>query len=155
MAKAKAKAPKRGGAKQEYKPPVIATDKLMTLLKRQARQAENVQEISGAMGEDVKKHAENHHLHKAAFAWIKKLHKMTPEKVREHLYHFDHMADAAGIRKKAASAPMLPLEDDKPVAGKKNGNGNAQSKSSEPVEEPTAETAPPSETEDSKVVNLH
>lgn len=149
---AKAKAPRRGGAKAEYKPPVIATDRLMTLLKRQRRQSEEVKEISGAMGDDVKKHADDHHLHKQAFAWIKKLDKMTAEKCREHLYHFNHMLQATGIQKKADSAPLLPLEDDKPAPAAKN--GNAQPKTDEKQQADEGDTALKTGTDDN-VVNLH
>jgi len=144
MAK-KASAKKGGGARKPAKqkaPLTIPENKLVALMRRCKSGQSQISELSGNLGEMVAKAAENDHLHKGAFAQIRKLDKMEPEKLRSWLYHFNHMLNASGLQKRADDAPELPM-DEPEAEGEKSAEGEKPGEGGEQTED------------DKKVVNLH
>lgn len=84
----------------------ITKTKLQRLLSRCASFKETMDEARGEMGEMIGEAVENDNLHKGAFAWLRKLGKMTPAKRNEQLFQFHVYCDSLGWPDKD-----LPLGD--------------------------------------------
>jgi hypothetical protein len=78
------------------------------LLKDLRGQAEDIAEIRGEMGAAVKDAVDNKHLHKKAFADVRRLDKLSAEKLADHLDHFLYYLDVTGLSDRAKSAQRLP-----------------------------------------------
>jgi hypothetical protein len=94
----------------------IAERTLKALLKSQAKLQGDIDEIQESlsslkteMGNEVKK-AKAKHLDIEMFKIIKKLHKMSDEKLGYHLPNLLYMLDASGITERAQNAPPLQFE---------------------------------------------
>lgn len=104
------------GEGQKVKPSevlqAISAAKLRSLLKDGRATQADIQEIAGTFGNAVKSAVENHHLHRKAFAHIRALDRMEPEKLADYMAHFEHMYEISGLRERAESAQRLPMGDD-------------------------------------------
>lgn len=86
---------------------------LQNLLRQCKGHEKNIAEYVGSLREKIGNAVEKKHLHKGAFATIRKLDKMEPEQVAAWLDHFNHYLDVSGIQKRADDAPALDLEGEK------------------------------------------
>lgn len=88
---------------------VINKTKFGKLLKSQRSQQGDMDEIRGTMGNEMKTAVEKDNLDKAMFAIVRRLHKMTPEKLAYHLPNLFLYVEYADLEKIAADAPPLPV----------------------------------------------
>lgn len=86
--------------------------KLKALLSAHRTATENMNEIKDALGGQMTDATENHHVEKTAFAWLKKLDKLSPEKGNDIVTHFLYYLDASGMRARFEAAQRLPLNDE-------------------------------------------
>jgi hypothetical protein len=94
---------------QETVVKLISAPKLKSILSSTQKAKEDIAEITGPLGEEIKSAIEKHHLHRKAFNAIKSIYNAPPEKLREFKDHFDYYWEASGLEKKANSAPRLPM----------------------------------------------
>lgn len=85
---------------------------LNNLLRQCKGHEKNIAEYVGSLREKIGNAKEKKHLHTGAFAVVRRLDKMEPEKVAEFLDHFNHYLDVSGIQQRADDAPALDLEGD-------------------------------------------
>jgi hypothetical protein len=81
---------------------------LKSLLRLAARIKEKNDENASELSTAVSSARERNHLHLGAWREIKKLWKLSPEKLAEHLEHFAYYLDASGLSDKAKTAPRIP-----------------------------------------------
>lgn len=103
-------------------PPVISKKKLNQLLASARSTKNDIAEIAGTFGQEIKDAVEGNHLHRKAFSTTKMLDRMEPEKLAEFFYHFDRYIDLAGLRDRAATAPALGLPDGDGEDAEEDGN---------------------------------
>lgn len=125
--KSEAAAPKGGKGKPkvvaaEGAPPktlqaegMTSARKLNSLLSDARKAYKDQRSISGELGAAIKEAAEHDHLHKKAFATIRSLDRMEPEKLADFFAHFDYYCDASGLRKRAGAVMRMPLDDGREV----------------------------------------
>src|SRR5271156_2813456 len=96
---------------------LISAGLLRRLLKSQDGQQdqldslkESASTIKSAMGEDIKKYQTKHSLDKAMFAFVRKLYKMSDERLAYHLPNLTYYLEASGIDERARNAPPLPMD---------------------------------------------
>lgn len=87
----------------------IGARKLRELLATARSTHQDVREIAGSFGAEVKNAAEHDHLHKKAFGITRSLDRLEPEKLAEALDALDYYLDAGGLRARAAKVQRLPL----------------------------------------------
>lgn len=119
---AAAKPPKSDQAKTATdKAGQISARKLKSLMAEGRKATQDTREIAGTLGQQIKDAVENDHLHKGAFAVIRKLDRMEPEKLADFLDTLDYYRDISGINERAAKVMRMDLEDDggKATAGGK------------------------------------
>lgn len=93
----------------------IGRTKLQELLK-ECRAAQNdIDTARGEMGNSIAQATEEYHLNKKAFALIRKLDKMEPEKLRSFMDDFEAYFVMAGLLKRRESAPRF--DDAETAAG--------------------------------------
>lgn len=90
---------------------MISGPKLKNLMAAKRSAKKDTAEIAGQVGQMIRDACENNHLERKPFGWIVQLDAMEPEKIRNTLDHFDYYLDVSGIRKRAESAPRLPMGD--------------------------------------------
>lgn len=88
---------------------VISQSKLVNLMKMKRGAKKDTGEINGRVGEAIAAAAENHNLHRKAFAVIMTLDNMEPEKIADFLDHFNYYLDISGINKRAESVMRMNL----------------------------------------------
>lgn len=84
--------------------------KLKQLLKTANESHKNMQEISGTLGQQIADAVENNHLHKKAFATLRSMDRMTPQKLADFWDTLQYYVDISGLGDRAASAPKLPMD---------------------------------------------
>ncbi len=89
--------------------------KLNSLLADARKAYKEQRSISGELGAAIKEAAEHDHLHKKAFATVRSLDRMEPEKLADFFAHFDYYCEATGLRKRAGSVMRMALDDGKEV----------------------------------------
>jgi hypothetical protein len=89
----------------------ISKSKLKGLLASSRATKQNITEMSGALGHEIKEACENYGLHRAAYQETCKRDRMEPEKLAEYLQHVDRYSRLVGLDARAASAPSFDLED--------------------------------------------
>lgn len=91
---------------------VISKTKLKSLLASARSTKADIDEIVGTHRAQIARAVEEDNLHKGAFAWIKRLDRLEPEKLAEWLDCFEHMLDISGIGDRAKQVQRLGLGDD-------------------------------------------
>lgn len=86
----------------------IGARKLRELIATACAASNDMREIAGSLGAEIKDAAENHHLHKKAFA----ADRMEPEKLAEFLDCLDYYLDVTGLRDRASKVQRLPMGDE-------------------------------------------
>lgn len=90
----------------------ISQKKLLTLIKGGRAAYKNMREIAGTFGEQVKEAIEHDHLHRKAFAMVRSLDRLEPEKLAETMEQFLFYYEISGLAERAKSAPKLTLVHD-------------------------------------------
>ena len=103
---------KRKESSEEVVVKMISPPKLKSLCSTGLKAREDIGEIRGAFGQEVKIAKEKYGLHPKAFNVINGMYGWSPEKLREFKDHFDFYWDVSGLEKKAESAPRLPMGDE-------------------------------------------
>ena len=80
------------------------------LLKSCRQSKSEIEEISGAMGAEVKDAVEKFGLNRKAFGWIRQLDRMPPEKLAIFLDDFEHYLKISGLTRRAESAPSFDVD---------------------------------------------
>lgn len=88
---------------------VTSGKKLKSLLASCRSTQNDITELAGTLGEQIKSAVENHHLHKKAFNVCKMADRMEPEKLAEFLEQLEHYLEATGLNERAASAPRMDM----------------------------------------------
>lgn len=109
--KTAAKKAKNGSAeppkKMVAKGAAISESKLKSLMKS-SRQAKNdISEIAGALGSEIKAAVENNHLHRKAFGVIKMADRMEPEKLADFLDSLALYLDMSGLNERASKVQRM------------------------------------------------
>ena len=91
---------------------LISEAMLKKLLKRDAAIKDDIDGKVGELRETIANAVEKHHLHKGAFALLKKFDRMEPEKAAELWDTMLAYMDMAGVMAKIESVAKLPLEGD-------------------------------------------
>lgn len=112
--------------------------KLLTLLASARAAYAEQRSISGEIGAATKEAAEHDHLHKKAFATIKGLDRMEPEKLADFFAHFDYYCEATGLRKRAGAVMRMPLGDDDGKATGETGDAKGRAGNVKPFPMPDA-----------------
>lgn len=86
--------------------------KVRSLLALNRTATENLSEVRDALNGAMTDAVQNHHLMKGPFGWIKKLDKMSPEKIRDWVDGFLYYYEVSGIEERANSAPRLPIDEE-------------------------------------------
>ncbi len=108
---ASAKPPKEPkAAKPSEVSPSISQQKLKALLASKRRATNDISEISGGLGSEIKTAIEENHLHRKAFGVICQLDRMEPEKLADFLDCFDHYLDISGLSDRAEQVQRLGLD---------------------------------------------
>ncbi len=105
----KAKAGKGTAAKPAKVRRQISASKLRSLMATARSTYKDVREIAGGFGAEVKNAAEHDHLNKKAFAILRGLDRLEPEKLADALDALDYYLDVGGLRKRASQVQRLPL----------------------------------------------
>lgn len=92
-------------------------------------------EINGEIGAKIKDAVENENLHKKAFATIRSLDRMEPEKLADFLDTFEYYLDISGLKDRAAKVMKMDFDDDG------QGEGAPKSGSVTPFPTPKGEAA--------------
>lgn len=136
-----------GGAPIEGRTNYTAPGKVKKLAKDLAGLADDMAEIRGEMGGLVTDATQNHHLHKKAFAEIRKQQKMSASQLHDYYTHRDYYEDITGLRDKAKTAPRFAGMEGNPADGAealkangKNGTGKTGSADKKPEGEKGGET---------------
>jgi hypothetical protein len=85
----------------------ISAPKLKSLLASARKATQNLTEISGSLGEEIKTAVDKHHLHRKAFSVIRQADRMEPEKLADFLDCLDHYLDISGLRDRAAQVQRM------------------------------------------------
>ena len=109
----------------------IGEKKLRQLLKEAKSASQDAHEITSSLGGKIASAVENDHLHKKAFATLRMLDKMTPEKLADYWDTLLYYMDISGLDERAKSAPRLSLE-----------NGKGEDGEEDDEEAPAAEAKP-------------
>ncbi len=126
---AKTKKPKEQPAPEPVKPSEVmkmpSGRVLKSLISSGAKADEQIAEIRGGYGAEVKKGTENQNVHKGALAWLRKLSKMSTSRAAEQLLHFEHGLEVIGLREKLDA--QLKLFADSEGAGEDGEDGESAS----------------------------
>jgi hypothetical protein len=122
----------------------IGAKKLIALLKTSAGAYKDGRAIAGELGQKIASACEHDNLHRKAFATLRAMDRMSPEKLADYWDSLLYYVDISGIGKRAESAPRLDLSegDGDENAGQevsktvKNGDGNVR-----PFPQPHGEAA--------------
>lgn len=98
----------------------ISQKKLKTLLAECRSAYKDTREINGELGAKIKDAIENENLHKKAFATIRSLDRMEPEKLADFLDMFEYYLDISGLKKRAEDVMKMDFNDDGQGEGKSN-----------------------------------
>jgi hypothetical protein len=99
---------KKGDPKEAVRK-VTSARKLKELL-ASARSAKNdISEIAGGFGSEIKAAVEKNHLHRKAFRAAIAEDRMEPEKLAEYYEQLDYYRDVLGLLERAQNAPKLPM----------------------------------------------
>jgi hypothetical protein len=99
---------KKGDPAKEVRK-VTSARKLKELL-ASARSAKNdISEIAGGLGSEIKAAVEKNHLHRKAFRAAIAEDRMEPEKLAEYYEQLDYYRDVLGLLERAQNAPKLPM----------------------------------------------
>lgn len=88
---------------------VISEKKLRSLLASARSAQKDIDEIAGGIGSEIKQAVEKSHLHRKAFAVIKTLDRMEPEKLADFLDNFEHYLEISGLNERAKSVIGMDL----------------------------------------------
>lgn len=88
----------------------IGQKKLRQLLKDAGAAYKDGREIAGGIGQKIANAIEHDHLHKKAFATIRALDRMTPEKLADYMDTLLYYYEISGLEERAKSAPRLSLD---------------------------------------------
>jgi hypothetical protein len=91
--------------------PAISQRKLRELMSSARKAQNNISEISGGLGSEIKLAVEKNHLHRKAFRIIVQADRMEPEKLADFFDCLDHYRDISGLNERAASAERLPMPE--------------------------------------------
>lgn len=105
---------------------MIKASKLNSLLVTARKAYKDQRAISGELGAEIKEAAEHDNLHKKAFAMIRGIDRLEPEKLADFFAHFDYYCDVSGLRKRAGSVMRMPLDDGKEVGEQKPRASNVE-----------------------------
>lgn len=83
---------------------------LKNLLSKNRTAQEAINEIKDSLGGIMTDATQNRHLDKTAWGWLKKLDKMSPEKMHDTVSSFLWYFQASGLKSRADAAQRLPLE---------------------------------------------
>lgn len=121
-----ARSKKKGAAAPESEPlkpsevqRVISQKKLRALMASHRTAREEVSEVSGGLGTEVKNAVKNDYLNAPVFRLIMQLDRKTPEKLRDFLDDLQHYLDISGLEKRAQDVQPLDLRD-------RNGSGEEE-----------------------------
>ncbi len=89
----------------------ISAKKLKSLLSSCRSAQQNINEISGGLGEEIKAAIEKNHLHRKAFNVVKMADRMEPEKLSEFMDHLDHYFEISGLNARAEQVERLAMGD--------------------------------------------
>jgi hypothetical protein len=87
----------------------IGAAKLKRLLSIAANSHKDSQEIAGTLGQKIAHACEHDHLHRKAFATLKAMDRMTPEKLADYWDTLQYYVEISGLGERAASAPAFDL----------------------------------------------
>lgn len=93
------------------KAPQTSPAKLRKLMATARAAYKDSRSIAGELGAEIKDASEHDHLHKKAFASCRAADRMEPEALADYFEARDYYEEVFGLRKRAASAPRLSLED--------------------------------------------
>ncbi len=91
----------------------IGPRKLKALLRAADSAYKDQRSIAGTLGEKIAQAVEHDHLHKKAFATIRAMDRMTPEKLADYWDTLEYYFDVSGLAERAKSAPRLSLQPGK------------------------------------------
>jgi hypothetical protein len=94
----------------------IPPKKFKELLNKLDQAEDDMEELRGGMGGAITAVTEKYHLDKQILGWIRKLRRMSPEKLADKLAHFEYLLDISGLSDRAKSAQRLGLGDEAPAA---------------------------------------
>ncbi len=80
----------------------ISERKLKQLLSASRSSTKDIASLTGTMREKIAYAQEHDHLHTGAYAWIKRLDRMEPDKLAAHMDHFEHMMEISGLNARRA-----------------------------------------------------
>ena len=101
--------------------PITPQKKLRELLASHRAAKNDIDEIAGGLGSEIKTAVEKNHLHRKAFRVVLQADRMEPEKLADFLDNLDHYLEISGLRARAASAPKFEV-----VGGTDVDEGTAQ-----------------------------
>lgn len=99
-------------ARKDGARPAISKSKLLSLISSSRSAKNDVAEISGGLGSEIKEAVEKNHLNRKVFRQIVALDRMEPEKLKRWLEDFEHYLDISGLQARADSAPDLALGEE-------------------------------------------
>lgn len=106
------KADSEDGAAKPSEVRSATTQRKLRALLASARSAQNnINEIAGGLGSEIKTAVEKDFLHRKAFNVCKQADRMEPEKLRDFLDCLDHYLDISGLRDRASKVQPLDLRD--------------------------------------------
>lgn len=85
----------------------ISQKKLRSLLATAKRTQNDISELAGGLGAEVKDAVENHYLHRKAFNVCKQADRMEAEKLADFLDSLDHYLDISGLRDRASKVQRM------------------------------------------------
>jgi hypothetical protein len=109
MAKRRTDRPQQERVKSTEIHPQISQKRLRSLLATNRKVQNDITEIAGGLGSEIKEAVETHHLHRKAFNVVKMCDRMEPEKLADFLDHLEHYLEISGMNERAASAPQLSV----------------------------------------------
>lgn len=111
--KAKAAASDDGGeqVKASEVQKMISGPALKKLMSAKRSATQDVAEINGSLGSEIKEAVKNKRVHKKALAMIFALDRLEPEALSNLMDHFEYYYDVSGLKKRADSVQRLPMEE--------------------------------------------
>ena len=113
--------------------PMIPQRKLRELLKTIRTGAENVSEITGSVGSAIRTAMEKWGVDRTALGMIKRLDKMSPERLANTMDQFEYMYEQSGLAERAKQAPRLEMGEEEPASAEKPHGANVS-----PLRQPVA-----------------
>jgi hypothetical protein len=119
--------PKKTAQKSKASPPKerkssgISQKQLQALLASSRRVRQDIGEINGSFGQEIRAAMEHHRLHRGAFRIIAMLDRKEPEKLAEFFEYFDEYSEF--LRERAKSAPRMDYDEETATTDNSGGDG--------------------------------